>query len=373
MIIIKNGLLGCLLCTLIFSCASKGDEKTISGGKDFKFAHVWFVDAFKDRQFGSKRHESASPVIVGEDLFQGVSDSDMVVVDKTLGSVKRVIKDSGGMESAPLYYQGVLYFGNNEGEVKAFSYRTGDYLWSYKTGFPVYSAPCVSDGRLFVLGSNDVLYALDMVSGKVLWTFKKDFPVSRPVIKWSSSPVCSDDTVYVGFSDGTFSAVNMSSGTAVMEKRFTSRTKFKDVDATPYVDDRYIIVPSYDGNLYCLNKKTGSEVWSVKDGGAKAVSVEGDTVYFSSDEGYLYSININSGSVKWGTKIKDGIPTSPTVMGDYLIVGSSERGVMFYEKQNGRYAGEFNSGTGVFSDPVVDGDMIYFLSNYGVLYTLQKL
>jgi hypothetical protein len=46
---------------------------------------------------------------------------------------------------------------------------------------------------------------------------------------------------------------------------------------------------------------------------------------------------------------------------------------MFYEKDNGRYSGEFNSGTGVFTDPVVDDDNIYFLSNYGILYALQKL
>lgn len=355
---------------LVSSCASKHD---VVAKKDFKFIHLWFVDAYKDRQFGSKRHESASPLIVGEDMFQGVSDADMIVIDKNLGSVKRVIRGSGPMESTPLYSQGVLYFGNNEGEVKAFSYRTGDYLWSFKTGFPVYSTPCICDGRLFALGSNDVLYAFDATSGKELWTVRKDFPVNRPVIKWSSSPVCYEDNVYVGFSDGSFAGVNIQSGSVVFEKKLTSRTKFKDVDATPYIDDKVIIVPSYDGNLYCLDRKTGSEQWSIKDGSAKSIKVDGDTVYFSSNEGILYSIGLSSGNIKWSMKLKAGIPTAPAIIGDHVVVGSSERGVMFYEKDNGRYAGEFNSGTGVFADPVVDDDRIYFLSNYGVVYALKRM
>ena len=72
-------------------------------------------------------------------------------------------------------------------------------------------------------------------------------------------------------------------------------------------------------------------------------------------------------------KLKAGIPTSPAIIGDYLVVGSSERGVMFYEKDNCRYVGEFISWTGVFSDLIVDDDRIYFLSNYGVVYALKKL
>jgi len=364
---IEKNIIALFIPFILLSCASSGTVRN-----DVKYVHLWYVDAFKKLQFGSKRHEAASALIVGEDLFQGVGDSDMVVIDKNLGSVKRVIKGSGGMDSTPLYYQGVLYFGNDEGDVKAFSYRTGDYLWSYKTGFSVFSTPCVSDGRLFVLGSNDVLYAFDVATGKVLWTVKKDFPVNRPVIKWSSSPVCFEDNVYVGFSDGTFVGVNIQTGGIAFEKKLASRTKFKDVDATPYIDDDKIIIPSYDGNLYCFDKKTGAEKWSIKDGSAKSVKVEGDTVYFSSNEGLLYSISMNTGNVKWNVKLKAGIPTSPAVIGDYLVVGSSERGVMFFEKDNGRYAGEFNSGTGVFADPVVDGNRIYFLSNYGVVYALQK-
>jgi len=346
---------------------------TVQKKKKVELVHAWYVDVFTEPQFGAPKHEDVAPVIVGDDIFQGASDGKLVVVNKRIGSIKRIIKNSGGIEASPLYHQGVLYFGNTDGEVKAFSYRTGDYLWSYNTNYPIDSSPCVCEGRLFAMSSEDILYAFDASTGKVLWTVKRDFPGRRPVIKWSSSPVCYDNIVYVGFSDGSFIGADAVSGTVVLEKKLNSKGKFKDVDATPYVDDKLIIVPSYDGNLYCLDRKTGGNIWDIKDGSAKSVSVVDGVVYFSSNDGYLYALNITDGKIKWSTKLKDGIPTSPAVMGDYLVVGSSERGIMVYNKNDGGLVAEYNSGLGVFADPVVEDNNIYFFSNYGVLYSLYKL
>jgi outer membrane protein assembly factor BamB len=339
-----------------------------------EFVHLWSIDVFKATQFGSKRHETASPLIINNDLFQGGSDGKLYVINKYSGSVRRVIKDSGGIDAGPMFSQGVLYFGTNDGYIKAFSYRNGDYLWSYYVGFPVQSTPFIYDGRLFVMASNDILYAMDAETGKILWTVRRDFPVRRPVIKGQSSPVCYDNTVFAGFSDGKFVAVNMFNVATVFEKNLGTRTKFKDVDSTPYVDQKHILVASYDGNLYCLDRATGSVIWSIQEGSAKSATVIGDKVYYSSNDGGLYALDLKTGAVIWSVLLKDkGIATAPAVMGDYLVVGSSERGIAVYNKDNGRFIYEFNSGTGVFADPVVDSDMIYFFSNYGVLYAIRSI
>lgn len=366
---LKNIFIISFLPFIFTSCL--GRKETVN--KDFRFVHAWYVDAFKQKQIGSKRHEGASPLVVGDDIFQGVSDSDIIVVNKNYGFIKRVIKNSGGLDSRPLYHQSMVYFGNNLGEIKAFSYRTGTYEWTYNVGFPIHSSPSIKDGRLFVLASNDTLYAMDAASGKILWMYKRDFPLGRPVIKWDSDPVCFEDIVYTGFSDGMLIGVNIYTGNVVFEKQLMSNTMFKDLDATPYIDEQRIIVPSYDGNLYCLDRSTGTVLWVVKDGGAKSVRVYNDIVYFSSNNGILYSIDINNGAINWSVRIKAGIPSSPIVVSDYVVVASSERGLMFYDKSNGRYAGEFNSGTGAFADPVYNDGYIYYLSNYGVLYALKVL
>lgn len=359
-----------LLCSfgVLLGACSTSQEK-----RQPELIGAWARDVSTGPQFGAKKHEQASPLIVGDDLFQGGSDGKLIVVNKHDGRLKRVIKDSGGLDASPLFHESVLYFGNGDGYVKAFSYRNGDYLWSYFTGHPVYSTPAFCDGRIFIIGSSNIFYSLDAKTGKVLWTIKKEFPSGVPVVKGASSPVCYDDTVYVGFSDGSFIGANIVSGSVVMEKKLSSTGKFKDVDATPYVDEKRIIVPSYDGNLYCLDRKSGQIIWSIKDGSAKSVSLVGQDIYYSSSDGYLYLLEAADGAVRWRVKLSEGIPTAPSILNEYIVVGSSEKGIMLFERASGKFVKEYNSGTGVLADPVVEGNNIYFMSNFGVLYSIRVL
>jgi outer membrane protein assembly factor BamB len=358
-----------IIVTLLFvsSCATQQKDKRP------ELIGEWALDISNGPQFGAKKHNQATPLVIGDDVFQGSVDNKLVVVNKFNGLMKRRIKDSGGIDAAPLFHESVVYFGNMEGYIKAFSYRTGEYLWSYYTGYPVYSTPTYCDDRVFVLSSSNIFYSLDAKTGKVLWTIRKEFPMGVPVVKGASSAVCYDDVVYVGFSDGSFVGANIVSGSVVMDKKLFSTGKFKDVDATPYVDDKIVIVPSYDGNLYCINRSSGQIIWSIKDGSSRSVSAIGEDIYYSSNDGYLYLLDSKDGSVRWRTKLSQGMPTAPAIINNYVVVGSSERGIMLFRKDDGRFVGEFNSGTGVLADPVVDGNYIYFMSNFGVLYSVRVI
>ncbi len=363
----KLNILGLISFILISACASTPKVKNV------ELVSLWAVDLSSGPQYGSKKHEQASPLIVGDDIFQGSGDGRLAVISKYNGFVKRDIKDPGSIEASPLFNDGVVYFGNTQGYVKAFSYRLGDYLWSYYTAHPVVSSPAFCDGRVFVLSSSNVFYSLDAKTGKVLWSIRREFPSGVPVVKGGSSPVCYDDVVYVGFSDGSFVGANVTTGAIVLDKKLATVGKFKDVDATPYIDEKYIIEPSYDGNLYCLDRKSGQIIWSIKDGSAKSVAVIGEDIYYSTSDGFIYLIGMIDGSVKWRTKLSKGLPTAPATVKNFIVVGSSERGIMLFDKTSGAFIKELNTGTGLLADPVVDGDDILFMSNYGVLYSVRIL
>jgi glucose dehydrogenase len=61
---------------------------------------------------------------------------------------------------------GLVFAGDNEGNINAFDSRTGKRLWSYRTGAPIYGAAAVTymlDGRQYVLipsGMTIVAFAL---------------------------------------------------------------------------------------------------------------------------------------------------------------------------------------------------------------------
>jgi outer membrane protein assembly factor BamB len=354
---------------LVFAAQVSAAEVLSNSVKSLKLVNTWALNIKKDTEYGSPRHEFSSPILIGNEIFVGSSDGSFAIVGKDDGSVRRYVEDAGGLETAPLYNKGVMYFGNNEGMIKAYSYRTGMYEWTYYTGFPVHSTPCLCSGILTVLSSNDVLYAFDPKTGKMLWSKKRDFPAKRPVVRGSSTPVCYNEAVYVGFSDGTLLGLNVYDGTQILEKNISSKGKFQDVDATAYINDGNIIIPSFDGALYCLNLSTGAIKWSVNDGSANSVIVESGQVYYTSNEGYLYNLDIKDGSIKWRKKIKGGVPSRPAIAGEYLIIGSSERGIEVYSKKDGTFITEFNSGTGVMSQPLVyNNNMIAVFSNGAVLY-----
>jgi len=335
--------------------------------------NLWNLRVHKDFDKSISRQEYFSPYIIGKDIMQGSSDGLLLFIDKDLGSIIRKNSSMGGLEKTPAFRRGIFYFTTNDGTAFAYSYRANNVLWSYNIGFPAKATPDICNNIVFFTASNNVLYALDATTGKELWTLKKDFPAKKPVIRGSASPLCVGTTVYTGFSDGSFIAANIFDGKIIFEKKLSSDTsKFKDVDASPIIYLNNIIIPSYDGSLFSINLSDYTINWRIIEGSHKEPLLEQDTLYYASNEGNLYSIDANTGSIKFKTKLyKGGIGTKPVLYKDYLILGNSNRGVQVYSKYDGSFLTEFNSQKGVFADPVIEGNMLYFYSNYAILYAFR--
>lgn len=335
--------------------------------------NLWNIRVNKTFDKSISRQEYFSPYIIGKDIMQGSHDGLLLFIDKDLGTVIRKNSKMGGFEKTPAFRRGIFYFTTNDGAAFAHSYRANNVLWSYNIGFPAKSTPDICNNIITFSASNNVLYALDATTGKELWTIKKDFPAKRPVIRGSASPLCVGTTVYSGFSDGSFIAANIFDGKIIFEKTLSADTsKFKDVDANPVLYLNNIIIPSYDGSLFSINLGDYSTNWRIMDGSHKEPTLEQDTLYYSSNEGNLYAIDANTGTIKFKTKLhKGGIGTKPVIYNNYLIVGNSDRGVQVYSKQDGSFLTEFNSQKGVFAEPLIDGDMLYFYSNYAILYAFR--
>jgi outer membrane protein assembly factor BamB len=355
----------------ITSSCSSFKNKELKKDK-IELVHLWAIDAFSGRKnMGKYTTEFSSPIIKDENVLIGSTSRDIMIIDKYSGRIKRTIPKSIGADAPLLYEDGVLYFGDVFGKVKAYSYRKASYLWTKDVGFPVRSTPCIENGILIMLSSNDVLIGIDAYTGKTIWNIKKDFPIGRTVIKGGASPVCLNSKVYAGFSDGSFLLANIYDGTIEKEKDLSSDTKFIDVDASPYVLKDKIYVSSYDGRLYSLNKKSFNVNWSLKDGSHKKVTIDDNKIYYSSNEGFIYKINKDDGKVIWRLKLDDEIGTKVSVIGNYLVLGSSKDGLIIINSKKGKIEKRFRIGTGVFSDPVVEDKRIYFLTNLGVFHAFR--
>ncbi|UCD13626.1 MAG: PQQ-like beta-propeller repeat protein [Thermoplasmatales archaeon] len=154
-------------------------------------------------------------------------------------------------------------------------------LWTYDTGYLVYSQPVVVDDKAYFGSMSDKLYCANASTGEHIWEFQTDHWVM-------SSPSVVNNKVY-----------------------FTSE----------------------DDNLYCLNAENGSLIWKFASpfgdaDGCPAV-YEGE-IYIGIDGGYpeggaVHCLDAEDGSIKWTYKTSEESCSSPAIYNGKLYIGSAKK------------------------------------------------
>lgn len=165
------------------------------------------------------------------------------------------------------------------------------------------------------------------------------------------------------------------------------------------VDDNGERVFVNDGNLRALWTENGTDVWMGLPGGVfpmgpswssppslgdmSRIELEGDTyylelVYAGSDDGTLYSIFPNNGTVLFSKNLDEGRLTTPVEGGNYIFVGSSSGTVYTLRRDpvgdlpRGRIRGRFHA-EGEPTTPFYDRSMrvVFVGDSEGYLYSLN--
>src|SRR3954471_6250771 len=131
--------------------------------------------------------------------------------------------------SSPVFVNGLIYFGGDDGNIYAVNAETGVQVWKYPTGGPVPATPAVSGGTVYVGSYDGKFYALDAKTGLTKWKFStagerrfegkgihgllpKNQTIADQYDVYLSSPVVAQKTVYFGSGDGNVYAVDTESG-----------------------------------------------------------------------------------------------------------------------------------------------------------------
>jgi eukaryotic-like serine/threonine-protein kinase len=215
-----------------------------------------------------------------------------------------------------------------------------------------------------------------------------------------SSPVVSDDTVYVGSSNGNLYAVNRASGTA----KWAFKTR-GPVTSSPAVANGTVYVASTDGYFYAVRADTGKLQWKFKTAGerryaAKGIhgikpanemmddpfdmfisspTIAGGTVYFGSGDHRVYALAADSGTPRWTFKTGDVVHATPAVANDTVYVGSWDRYFYALDALTGKVRWKFLTGDdqkihnqiGIEGSAVVANGLVYFGCRDSHLYALD--
>src|SRR6266566_9638104 len=91
-------------------------------------------------------------------------------------------------------------------------------------------------------------------------------------------------------------------------------------------------------------------------------TVSGDTVYFGSDDSYLYALNALTGELRWKFKTGDVVYSSPAVADGTVYVGSHDSYLYAVDLKTGAERWRFKTGYRVYSSPAVNEGTVYFSS-----------
>ena len=134
-----------------------------------------------------------------------------------------------------------------------------------------------------------------------------DAPSSTLTPRWTyeaggaieSSAAIVDGVVYVGSSTGTLLAIDLETGT--LRWKYTTGDGGSIGESSPAVGGNAVFVGDLNGTVHAVNVRDGSGLWTFKTGDEvhSSPTLVGDLVLIGSYDTYLYALERDTGKLRW--------------------------------------------------------------------------
>jgi len=308
----------------------------------------------------------ASPLITDSTLLAAPNHQSLADVDLQTNSRNWTFPPSKSKISLTALYgtpavsQGVVLVGAYNGTLYALNLSDGSEKWSAATQGQIVGGPVASDGTVYVGSADRCLYAFAVDSGDQRFN-----PVCTGEKIWST-PVVSNGVVYFSSMDKKVYAIDATTGEAGWPQPFKADGA---IASTPVVDSGTVYVGGLDNYMYALDASNGQMRWRFKadDWIWNRALVSGGTVYFGSLSGKVYGVDATSGELRWDRPFsaKGVVRGGPATVGSTLIVATDQGNVYGLDASTGNEVWSSRAGSGVLSDLVVSGGMVYYSTKSG--------
>ncbi|MCL4121141.1 UNVERIFIED_CONTAM: hypothetical protein GTU68_064288 [Idotea baltica] len=338
------------------------------------------LDEQWDRSIGDGQGEILNfltPAIDGKRIFATDDKGLVISMDRFNGDViwkkELDVPASGGITAS----YGMILLGTLKGEVIALDATTGEEKWHVKVGGEVLSPPANNGSVIVVQTTNDYLIALDAATGSQLWAFTNSPAILT--LRGTSAPLATDKLAIAALSSGKVVALDVNRGIPVWEQAVaipegrSELDRVVDIDGGLLLSDNKLYVVSYQGNLAELDLNSGEILWKAKASSAVGVAQKAGSVYFSSDNGTLESVDSGSTSTVWrNNSLARRQLSAPALISNYLLVGDFEGYLHVANQSDGKLVGrEKIDSDGLRTRALIEGDWIYAFGNGGELEALK--
>jgi outer membrane protein assembly factor BamB len=272
-----------------------------------------------------------SPVTVGGDLaFVGFAEpqseiAGLYAFDPETGQEQWHVPAESLIIPAPVYGDGVVYFGSSDGRLYAVDVETRSVKpgWPFEAQDAIWASPLVQDGRVYVAAQDHRVYCLDAETGQEIWQVEVGGAIAAQPTLDSERGL-----LYIGAFDARVYAIKVDTGELVESFEFRAENW---IWSEVLVADDLLYVTSLDGKLYALDPATGDvsppypynsgEIEDKSDTLRASPVQVGDAIIVVSESGRVISVQDAARQWYWpsGTP-QAGILTTPVVSGDQILV-----------------------------------------------------
>lgn len=292
-------------------------------------------------------------------------------------AIKWKLQTNGKVFASPVVYEDRVIVGSCDSNLYAIDKISGKIIWKFKAKGAIRSTVAIDSNSLYFVCSDGKLYALNTETGKKRWAFATDG--ERLYDTWDyfhSSPTICDGIVYFGSGDHHIYAVNGRTG-ALSWKFQTGGI----VHASPTLAADRLLVGSFDGYFYCL-EKSGKLRWKFKTVGERyfpkgeiqfhAVAID-STVYFGSRDFNIYALNSKDGSGYWVYHQPGSWTSVPSLSGEKLLMTMSDSySILALDRIHGTKLVEPQVPLNTFSSAAVAGSKAFFGTLDGIVYLFDS-
>jgi outer membrane protein assembly factor BamB len=283
------------------------------------------------------------------------------------------------------YDAGRVFAATGFGELVAMEAATGRELWRVKVDAPLHAAPLAAGGRVFITSVASELFAIDQVTGQIQWTTSALVEPARMLT--APSPALVGDTLVAPFASGEVTASLVANGRRLWSEALTrqgaatSLSTISDIAGRPAVFDGLVYAASQAGVVAAIDLRTGTRIWEQPVSSIQTPWVSGDFVYVVSTDGQVFCMERRTGGIKWVRQLTRDVRqqfrtrrvawTGPVMVDGRLVVGSSQGEVLALSPQDGSTLATRDVGSALFIPPAVAGGLVYFYSNEARLVALR--
>ncbi|EIJ33467.1 outer membrane protein assembly factor BamB [Thiothrix nivea] len=272
--------------------------------------------------------------------------------------------------------EGAVFVGGGNGSAIALDRQTGKTLWKTSLGSEVLAVSPAKNGIVVFRTSGGGLYGLSTSSGEGLWKQMRQSPILS--LRGASVPLVVGGMVIAGFDSGVVTAFDMRNGAGLWEIPLSIPRGSSDLDRMTDVDGKMkalgeaLFATSYNGQIAGINMRNGTAAWAAPYSSHTGVDADPNGLYTSSEEGYLWKLDPQTGNPQWKMDDLEGRqPTAPTLVGHYITVGDKDGYLHWVNASNGQLAARVRGDTaGYTTEPEADGNVIYTLGKSGQLSAL---